>query len=190
MFNARHKDVSQYRSLRLPNRLGFFDKTGVWSISLVAFWENRRLINRNHRRYLSYVQCLVLVLSKREAKKNICMLCQNNPAGVQCLTWMAWWVVWITELGLLFTNKTLLTGCMFPVAVWITDCWFGWMTEDCAWFYRGGKKMKILWIKARNATNPGGSYLMSICILLRRYQLNNVRCSWRYACSLVRWWRI
>lgn len=48
-------------------------------------------------------------------------------------TWMAWWVVWITELGLLFTNKTLLTGCMFPVAVWITDCWFGWMTEDCAW---------------------------------------------------------
>lgn len=105
------------------------------------------------------------------------------------LTWMAWWVVWITELGLLFTNKTLLTGCMFPVAVWMTDCWFGWITEDCAWVC---KRRFIITITKQTFWWRLFSriYLMSVCILLR-YQLNDVRGRhWRDAGSLVRRWRI
>lgn len=57
-----------YRSRRHPSRSGFSGTRDVWSVSLVAFSASHRRINRNHRRYLSYVQCLVLVLSEAKRK--------------------------------------------------------------------------------------------------------------------------
>lgn len=111
-------------------------------INLFFFLETHRHCNYlllHHYLYLLLeVVVLVLHLVRVLSLKNkkIISLLLGGKWGTQltCTGCKLPWAVWITEFGLLLTNKRFfdnVNGCIF-VAVWITDCWLACIT-DCVW---------------------------------------------------------